>query len=70
MNTPEPPTQPTEKTVTQAIPPAPAVAAAHTGITGTALLRDLIDDELARMTGPQLQHVLAALRQINLRAAA
>lgn len=50
----EPVAQPAAKAVTQAIPPAPAVVAAHTGITGSARLLDRLDDLARQMTEREL----------------
>lgn len=46
--------QPTVSTVTQAIPPASAVVAAHTVITGSARLLDRLDDLARQMTEREL----------------
>ena len=62
----EPVAQPAAKAVTQAIPPAPAVAAAPVHVTtGTARLHDLIDDALRDFNAGELRQVLGAIDAIK-----
>lgn len=54
----EPAPQPAANAVTQAIPPAPVVTAAHTGITGSARLFDRLDDLARQMTERELSDLI------------
>lgn len=71
-HTQEPAAQPAASAVTQAIPPAPVVAAAHTGITGSARLLDRLDDLARQMTERELSDLCIHAAHIleNRRAAA
>jgi hypothetical protein len=62
----EPAAQPAAPAVTQAIPPAPAVVAAPIHVTtGTARIRDLIDDALVDCNADELSRIFNAIQVIK-----
>lgn len=62
----EPAAQPAANAVTQAIPPAPVVVAAPIHLTtGTARIRDLIDDALIDCNADELSRVFNAIQVIK-----